>query len=48
MSNKRKKEVPTNDFSHFNALLETEEESRNSISGYKFRDLEPARKNLKR
>ncbi|WP_185903738.1 hypothetical protein [Hathewaya massiliensis] len=48
MPNKRKKQVPINELSHFHSLLETQEESRDSVSGYKIRDLEPARKNLKR
>lgn len=48
MKNKRKPSIPTNEFSHLTSLLSVEEESRNSVSGYKIRDLEPARKNLKR
>lgn len=44
---KHKKELPINELPTFNSLLKHKEESLNSVSGYKERELESSRKIMK-
>lgn len=44
---KNKKELPINELPIFNSMLKHKEESLNSVSGYKERELEQSRKIMK-
>lgn len=41
---KQKKRLPINQFSHFNAFLEKQNDSLNSVNGYRARDLQVSTK----